>query len=70
MVYADECPRSAYIHGFSEILSTVCRGFFEDRKSDNEIIEEEKEVCLDQEMRGRILEAQGVVDVSIDTKFP
>jgi hypothetical protein len=49
---------------------TVRRGFFEDRKSDYIITEEEKEVCLDREMCGSILEAQGVVDNSTDTKVP
>jgi hypothetical protein len=48
----------------------VRRGFFEDSKSDHVIVEEEKEVCLDREMRGRILEAQGVVDNITDTKGP
>ena len=48
----------------------VRRGFFEDNKSNYEIVEEEREVCLDQEMRGSILEAQGVVDNNTNTKGP
>jgi hypothetical protein len=48
----------------------VCRGIFKDRKSDHGIAEEEQEVCLDQEMRGRIWEAQRAVDNNIDTKGP
>jgi hypothetical protein len=43
--------------GLARILSTVCRGFFEDRKSDHGIAEEKQEVCLDREMRGSISEA-------------
>jgi hypothetical protein len=35
----------------------VCRGIFEDSKSDHGIAEEKQEVRLDQEMRGSILEA-------------
>ena len=46
------------------------RGFFEDRKSDHGIVEEEKEVCLDQEMCERISEAQGDVENNTDTKGP
>jgi hypothetical protein len=48
----------------------VCRGFFKDRKSDYGIVEEEQEVCLDREMRGGILEAQGDVDDKTNTKGP
>jgi hypothetical protein len=48
----------------------VRRGFFEDSKSDHGIVEEEQEVCLDREMCGIILEAQGVVDNNTDTKGP
>ena len=70
MAYTDECSRSAYLHGFSGILSTDRRGFFEDRKSDYGIVEEEQEVCLDREMRGNILEAQGYFDDNTDTKGP
>jgi hypothetical protein len=70
MAYDNECPRSVYLHGFSGILSTDRRGFFEDSKSDYGIVEEEQEVCLDREMRRDILEAQGVVDDNTDTKGP
>jgi hypothetical protein len=35
----------------------ICRGFFEDSKSDHGIAKEKQEVCLDGEMRGRISEA-------------
>jgi hypothetical protein len=35
----------------------VCRGIFEDSKSDHGIVEEKQEVCLDREMRGSISEA-------------
>jgi hypothetical protein len=49
---------------------TICRRFFEDRKSDHKIVEEKQEVCLDREMRGRILKAQGVVDDNAETKIP
>jgi hypothetical protein len=52
------------------ILSTINQGFFKDSKSDHEIAEEEQEVCLDQEMRRGILEAQGAVDDNTDTKGP
>jgi hypothetical protein len=44
MAYIDKCPQSAYIHGFSGILSMIRRGFFEDRKSNHKIAEEEQEV--------------------------
>ena len=70
MAYTDECPRSAYLHGFSGILLMVHRGFFEDSKSDHEIVEEEKEVCFDREMCERISEAQGDVENNTDTKGP
>jgi hypothetical protein len=43
--------------GLARILSTVCRGFFEDSKSDHGIAEEKQEVCLDREMRRSISEA-------------
>jgi hypothetical protein len=46
----------------------IGRGFFKDRKSDCEIVEEEQEVCLDREMRGRILEAQGDIDDNTITR--
>jgi hypothetical protein len=46
-----------FIEGFSKI-----------EKSDHGIAEEKPEVCLDREMRERILEAQGVVDKNTDTK--
>jgi hypothetical protein len=46
------------------------RGFFEDVKSEYEIVEAEQEVCLDLEMRGSILEAQRAFDENVDTKFP
>jgi hypothetical protein len=59
-----------YLHGFSWILSMVRRRFFEDRKSNHEIAEEKQEVCLDREMRGRILKAQGVVDNCVVNKGP
>ena len=70
MAYTDECLRSAYLHGFSGILSTVHRGIFEDIKSDHGIAKEEQEVCLDREMCRGILEAQGAVDNNTDTKCP
>jgi hypothetical protein len=70
MDYADECPKSAQLHGFSRILSTVRRGIFEDSKSDHGVIEEEQEVCLDQEMRGNISKAQGDVENNTDTEGP
>ena len=47
---------------------TVRRGFFEDNESDYRIAEEEKEVCLDQEMCRSISEAQRVVDNDTNTK--
>jgi hypothetical protein len=47
MACIEECPGSAQLHGFSMILSMVCRGIFEYIKSDHEIAEEEQEVCLD-----------------------
>jgi hypothetical protein len=49
---------------------TICRGIFEDSKSDHGIAEEEQEICLDREMHGIILEAQRVDDNNIDTKGP
>ena len=70
MTCADECPRSAQLHGFSGILSKIRRGFFEDRKSHYEIAEEEQEVCLDREMRRGISEAQGAVDENTETIGP
>jgi hypothetical protein len=48
----------------------VCRRFFEDNKSDHKIVEEKKEVCMDREMRGSTLKAQGDVDDNADTKSP
>jgi hypothetical protein len=48
----------------------VRRGFFENRKSDYRIAEEEEEVCSNREMRGKILEAQGAVDNDTDTEGP
>ena len=48
----------------------VRREFFEYRKSDYGIVEEEQEVCLDQEMCESISEAQGDVDDNTDTKGP
>jgi hypothetical protein len=48
----------------------ILQGFFEDRKSDYEVVEEEQEVSLDQEMRGSISKAQGSIDENIDTKGP
>jgi hypothetical protein len=32
----------------------VCRGIFKDSKSDHGIVEEKKEICLDQEMHKSI----------------
>jgi hypothetical protein len=46
------------------------RGFFEDRKSDHGLVEEEQEVCLNREMHGIISEAEGAVDNKTDTKGP
>jgi hypothetical protein len=46
----------------------VRQGFFENRKYDYGIAEEEQEVCLDREMCGSISEAEGVVDNKTDTK--
>jgi hypothetical protein len=54
MACADECPKSVYLHDFSEILSTTRQGFIEDSKSDQKISEEEQEVCLDREMHRSI----------------
>jgi hypothetical protein len=48
------------------ILSKV----FQDSKSDHGIVEEKEEVCIDQEMRGSILNTQGDVDDRTDTKGP
>jgi len=48
----------------------VHQGFFEDRKSDDRIVEEEQEDCLDREMRRGISEAQGVVNDMTNTKGP
>ena len=39
MAYADECPKSTQLHGFSGILSMVCRGFL---KISNSITELQK----------------------------
>jgi hypothetical protein len=44
MAYADKFPRSTYLHGFSGILSTVHRRFFENNKSNHRIAEEEQEL--------------------------
>jgi hypothetical protein len=52
------------------MLLTVHRGIFKDSKSNHGIVEEEQEICLDGEMRGSILEAQGAVDNGNDTKGP
>jgi hypothetical protein len=48
----------------------VRRGIFEYRKSNHGVVEEEKEVCLDQEMRRIFSKAQGDVDNNTDTKGP
>jgi hypothetical protein len=48
----------------------VHRGFLEDSKSDYIIAEEEQEVCVDQEMRGSISKAQGVIEDNANTKSP
>jgi hypothetical protein len=58
------------LYGFSRILPTVRRRFFEDSKSDHGIAEEKQEVCMDREVRGSISKAQGVVDDNVDTKSP
>jgi hypothetical protein len=47
----------------------VRRGFFEDSKSNYGIVEEDQDVFLDQEMRGIISKAQGIIDNNNDTKF-
>jgi hypothetical protein len=43
--------------GLAGYYRTVCRGIFEDSKSDHGIAEEKQEVWLDREMRGSISEA-------------
>jgi hypothetical protein len=48
----------------------VHRGIFKDSKYDHKVVEEEQEVCLDQEMHVSISEAQGIVDNCTDTKGP
>ena len=48
----------------------VHRGIFKDSKFDHGIAEEEQEVFLDREMHGRILEAQGAINKSTNTKGP
>ena len=48
----------------------VCRGVFEDSKSDHGIAKEKPEVCLDQEMSESISKAQGAFDNDIDNKGP
>ena len=46
----------------------IRRRFLKDSKSDHGIVEEEQEVCLDQEMRRIISQAQRAIDKNIDTK--
>ena len=48
----------------------VHRRFFEDRKSNHEIVEEKQEVFMDREMHRIISKAQGVVHDNVDTKSP
>ena len=48
----------------------VRQGIFEDSKSNHGVVEEEQEVCLDQEMLGIVSEAQRDVDNGTDTKGP
>ena len=50
------------------ILSTVHQGVFKYSKSDHGIVEEKPEICSDREMRGNILEDQGVVENNTDTR--
>jgi hypothetical protein len=56
-----------YLHRFSGILSSVRQGYSEESKSDYKIVEEEKEVGVDQEMHGSISKDQGAVDNSSST---
>jgi hypothetical protein len=56
------------VHSFMGLVGYY-RGFFEDRKSDYRIVEEQ-EVCVDREMRGSISKAQGVFDDNANTKSP
>jgi hypothetical protein len=42
MTCVDECPRSAYLHGFSGILSTIRRGFFKDSNPITELQKKNK----------------------------
>jgi hypothetical protein len=50
MSSTEKCTRSMYLYGFSRILLTIHRRFFEDRKSDQGIAKEKQEVCLDKGM--------------------
>ena len=70
MACANECHEIAQLYGFSRILSTVCRGIFEDSKSDHEIVEEKQEVYMDREMGGIIQKAQGAINDNANTKIP
>ena len=54
MACVDKYHRSASFYGFSGILLTVCRGIFEDSRSDHGVAEEKQEVCVDREMGGSI----------------
>jgi hypothetical protein len=56
MSCVEKCTRSTYLHGFSGILSTVRRRFFEDRKFDYGVAEEKQEICMDREMCGKHFE--------------
>jgi hypothetical protein len=48
----------------------VHRGILKYIKSDDRIVKEDQEVCLDREMHGGILAAQVYVDKNTDTKGP
>jgi hypothetical protein len=64
----DKHTRSMQLYGFSQILLTVRRRFFEDRKSDHGITKEKQEVFMDREVRGSISKAQAGVENCVDTK--
>jgi hypothetical protein len=70
MACTDKRTGSMQLYGFSRILPTVCRRFFQDRKTYHIIAEEKQEVYMERGVRRSISKAQGVVDDNADTKSP
>jgi hypothetical protein len=70
MACTEKCTRSMQLYGFSRILPTIRRRFFEDSKSDHGIAKEKQEVCLDREMRGSISKLKELLTTTPILKVP